>query len=187
MDFVFDLLQGIGIAVGLGLELPIAGLLAIALARGDVGIDYDHTDFSFLESPVALAVLLLLAVVLFVARRRGTYPGHWVIPAVAGAVFAAGTLAEDNHNVIPGIVLGAGAGALGYLAATSLFERVRRRLDAEAARMLPVYSAVAALLATGLSVLAPPVAILIVAGLAWLLFGGRRREGEKYAGLRILR
>jgi hypothetical protein len=27
----------------------------------------------------------------------------------------------------------------------------------------------------------------VVGALAWLLLGGRRREGEKYAGLRILR
>ncbi len=47
--------------------------------------------------------------------------------------------------------------------------------------------ALAALLAAALAVLAPPVAVVIVAGLAWLLLGGRRREGEKYAGLRILR
>ena len=35
--------------------------------------------------------------------------------------------------------------------------------------------------------LLPPLAIVFVAALAWLLIGGRRREGEKYAGLRILR
>ena len=29
--------------------------------------------------------------------------------------------------------------------------------------------------------------LLVVGALAWLLLGGRRREGEKYAGLRILR
>jgi hypothetical protein len=44
-----------------------------------------------------------------------------------------------------------------------------------------------ALGAAGLSVLFPPLAILIVAALAWLLIGGRRRAGEKYAGLRILK
>jgi hypothetical protein len=27
----------------------------------------------------------------------------------------------------------------------------------------------------------------VLAGLAWLLLGSRRRAGEKYAGLRILR
>ena len=31
------------------------------------------------------------------------------------------------------------------------------------------------------------VILLVVGALAWLLLGGRRREGEKYAGLRILR
>ena len=39
----------------------------------------------------------------------------------------------------------------------------------------------------GLSVLFPPLAILVIAGLIALLIGGRRRSGEKYAGLRILR
>jgi hypothetical protein len=187
MDFILDLLQGAGIAAGIGLELPIAALLTVALARGDVGIDFEGTDFSFLESPVTLGVLFALAAVMYIARRRGAEPAHWVIPAVVGALFCAGSLADRGHNVIPGIVVGAACGALGFLAAKNLFDRVRRRLDAAAARMLPVYSAVAALLAAGLSVLAPPVAIVIVAGLAWLLFGGRRREGEKYAGLRILR
>ena len=42
-------------------------------------------------------------------------------------------------------------------------------------------------LAAGLSILFPPLAIVIIAGLVWLLVGSRRRAGEKYAGLRILR
>jgi hypothetical protein len=187
MDFALDLLQGIGIAAGIGLELPIAALLTVALARGDAGIDFEGTDFSWLESPVTAAVLLGLVVVQVVARRQNRDPSHWVLPAVVGAIFAAGSLADRGHNIIPGLVLGAAAGALAYLAAKNLFDRARRRLDTAAAKMLPAYSAVAALLAAGLSVLLPPIAILIVAGLAWLLFGGRRREGEKYAGLRILR
>jgi hypothetical protein len=65
--------------------------------------------------------------------------------------------------------------------------RVRRRLDQEAANALPVYGEGVALLAAGLSILFPPLAVLVLAGLIWLLVGGRRREGEKYAGLRILR
>jgi hypothetical protein len=187
MDFVLDLLQGAGIAAGIGLELPIAALLVIALARGDVGIDFDGTDFSFLESAGAAGAVFAIAALMFVARRQGREPAHWILAAAVGGLFAAGSLADRGHNVIPGIVAGALCGALGYLAARSLFSRVSRRLDASAAKMLPVYSAVAALVAAGLSVLAPPVAIAIVAGLAWLLFGSRRREGEKYAGLRILR
>jgi hypothetical protein len=44
-----------------------------------------------------------------------------------------------------------------------------------------------AVAAAGLSILFPPLAILVIGGLVWLLAGSRRREGEKYAGLRILR
>jgi lipopolysaccharide export LptBFGC system permease protein LptF len=64
---------------------------------------------------------------------------------------------------------------------------VRARLDADAAGALPIYREAAALAAAGLSVLFPPLAVLVLAALAFLMSGGRRREGEKYAGLRILR
>jgi hypothetical protein len=37
------------------------------------------------------------------------------------------------------------------------------------------------------AVLVPPLSIVAVGFLAWLLVGGRRRSGEKYAGLRVLR
>ena len=79
------------------------------------------------------------------------------------------------------------AAALGFAAARDLFARVRRRLDAEAASALPVYAEGMALAGAALSILFPPLALLVVGALAWLLLGGRRREGEKYAGLRILR
>jgi hypothetical protein len=64
---------------------------------------------------------------------------------------------------------------------------VRARLDAQTAGALPLYAEGSALLAAGLSILFPPLALVIVAALVWLLVGGRRRAGEKYAGLRILR
>jgi anti-sigma factor ChrR (cupin superfamily) len=64
---------------------------------------------------------------------------------------------------------------------------VRRRLDDQAAAALPVYAEGAALAAAGVSILFPPLALLVLGVLAWLLTGGRRRAGEKYAGLRILR
>jgi hypothetical protein len=38
-----------------------------------------------------------------------------------------------------------------------------------------------------ISVLAPPAGIVALVLAAWLLIAGRRREGQKYAGLRILR
>jgi asparagine N-glycosylation enzyme membrane subunit Stt3 len=198
MDFVLDLLQGIGIAAAIGIRPFLPVLLAGALAAGDVGLDFDSTDFSFLESlPFLVAALAIIAVLEYADRRRtpadaapGTRAMSYALGVVAvglGAVEAAGSLADRDHNVIPGLILGAAAAALGFLAARSLFTRVRRRLDPETAAAVPLYGDGAALAAAGLSILFPPLAIIVIAALAWLLAGGRRREGEKYAGLRVLR
>ncbi len=59
--------------------------------------------------------------------------------------------------------------------------RTSARLDDEARAALPVYFEGAGLVLAGLSVLVPPVSLAAIAFLAWLLLGGRRREGEKYA------
>ena len=45
----------------------------------------------------------------------------------------------------------------------------------------------AALLAAVLSVVAPPVGVIVVGLLLWLLVAGRSRGEQKFAGLRILR
>jgi hypothetical protein len=193
MDFAFDLLQGAGLAAAIGIRPFLPVLLAGALASADLGLDFDGTSFAVLESwPFLLAVLVLVAVTDF-AVRRGAAERREVVAALGatavalGALEAAGSLADRDHPILPGIVLGAAAAALGFLAARSLFTRVARRLDPDAAGALPLYGEGAALAAAGLSILFPPLAVLVLAGLAWLLVAGRRREGEKYAGLRILR
>jgi hypothetical protein len=72
-------------------------------------------------------------------------------------------------------------------ATRAVMARTRRRLDAEAAAALPLYAAGVSVLIAGLSVALPPLALLALGFFGRLLAGGRRREGEKYAGLRILR
>ena len=196
MDFVLDLLQGAGLAAAIGIRPFLPVLLAGALASADLGLDFDGTDFAFLESwPFLLAVVVLVAVRgprRPPRRRRARSRGRWSRAAgacavVLGALEAAGSLADRDHPIVPGLVGRRAAAALGFLAARSLFDRVRRRLDATTAGALPVYGEGVALAAAGLSILFPPLAVLVLGGLAWLLAGGRRREGEKYAGLRILR
>ena len=99
----------------------------------------------------------------------------------------AGSLADHDYTIVPGVVAGALCAALGFYAARSLFARVRARLDPTRSRCCRSTARRAGLAAAGLSILFPPLAILVIAALAWLLLGGRRRAGEKYAGLRILR
>jgi len=76
---------------------------------------------------------------------------------------------------------------LASVATRALLARVRGRLDAEARAALPLYPEAAAALLAGAAVLAPPLALAGIAFLAFLQSRGKRRSGEKYAGLRILR
>jgi hypothetical protein len=193
MDFLLDLLQGIGIAAAIGVRPMLPVLLTGALASADVGLDFDGTDFAFLESwPFLLAAVVATAVLVYAGRGRAAEPVPlvWTLAitcVLLGALVAAGSLADHGYTIVPGVVLGAAAASLGFVAARDLFARVRRRLEPDAAGALPVYAEGIALAGAGLSILFPPLALLVVGALGWLLLGGRRREGEKYAGLRILR
>jgi hypothetical protein len=192
MNYLLDLLQGLGIAAAIGIRPFLPVLLTGVLAAANTGVDFGGTSFVFLEKwPFWLAVFVV-SVAMTLAERNAPdrSPVLWaglVISAGLGALEAAGSVADRHSSWIAGLIGGVLAAALGYFAARSLFGRVRRRLDAAAAAALPVYGEGVALVAAGVSVLFPPLAILVIAGLLWLLRGGRRREGEKYAGLRILR
>src|SRR5829696_2045385 len=155
MDLILDLLQGAGIAAAIGIRPFLPVLLVGALAAGDVGLDFGGTDFSFLEQAPALAiVLVLLALATFVVRLAGPEaterPPYVVIFAVLavvlGALEAAASLADRDHSVLPGLLVGAACAALGFAAARDLLMRTRRRLDVEAATALPVYAEGVALL-----------------------------------------
>jgi hypothetical protein len=196
MDFLLDLLQGAGLAAAVGIRPFLPVLLTGALASADLGLDFDGTDFSFLETwPFLLGVLVLVMLLDFAGRRAGRDAADrpplvyavLVVALALGALLAAGSVADRSDEWWAGAIAGLACAALGFEAARSLFGRVRRRLDDQAAGALPVYAEGAALAAAALAILFPPLAVLIIAGLVWLLTGGRRRAGEKYAGLRILR
>ena len=194
MDFVFDLLQGAGLAAAIGIRPFLPVLLAGALASADRAVDFDGTDFAFLESwPFLLAVVVAVAALDFASRRAGAGLRLRVplvlgaLAVVLGALVAGGSVADRGNPAIAGILVGAACAVLGFLATRALFERVARRLDPEARGALPVYAEGTALAAAGASLLFPPLALLVLGGLGALLVKGRRREGEKYAGLRILR
>jgi hypothetical protein len=194
MNFIFDLLQGLGIAAAIGIRPFLPVVLVGALAAANTGLDFDGTSFAFLEAWPFWVALLVVTVALEVAVRRGAAPDTgaiaWaglIVVVALGALEAAGSLEDRGNPAIVGLIGGAAAAALGWAATRALFVRVRRRLDPEASAALPVYGEGVAAIAAGASVLFPPLALVVLGGLAWLLIGSRRREGEKYAGLRILR
>lgn len=196
MTLFLAICLGIGLSLGVGLRPFLPALLIGALARGDVGIDFGGTDLSFLEAPAFLLVLLIGVVALVVAERRlgpdrvEAGPIGAAVGGIAlglGGLYFAGALADESYTWWPGIVAGIAFAALAAATARIFFRRTRARLDREAQAALPVYGEAAGLLVAGLSILFAPLALLALAFLVWLLVGQRRRDGQKYAGLRVLR
>ena len=191
VKLLLDIMQGMGVSAAAGLRPFLPTLLVGALAADDLGVDFDGTDFAFLESAwFLLIVVVALAVTTLARTRLETAAGEAVLSGIGlglGALLFAGTLDDRHATWWPGILAGLVCAFIAQQGARSLLTRTRARLDAEAAGALFLYVEAAALLTAGLSVLIPPVSVLFIAFFIWLRLGRRRREGEKYAGLRILR
>ena len=187
-----DTTTGMGLAGATGVRPYLPPLLAGVLARSDTGIDFDGTDWHFMESTGFLAALLALAVIMYAVERSG--PNRRAVELfsgtmglVLGAMLFAGALADGGTASWPGLLAGAVCAALGWRAVGDLLERTRARLDAGPAALLTAYADIAALVLAAIAIFLPPVSILAILAFVVLLAGGRRREGEKYAGLRVLR
>jgi hypothetical protein len=189
---LIDILQGAGLAGAAGIRPFLPALVAGALASGNIGVDYDHTPFSFLEAPGWLLALLIAVIVVVIAERRDVPEGPLEsalsgIGIGLGALLFAATLADHFDLWWPGLLGGGLCAALAGAATRSLVARTRARLDPEARAALPVYVEGTSIVLAALAVVVAPVSLLALGFFAFLLRGGRRREGEKYAGLRILR
>jgi hypothetical protein len=199
VHLAFDIFQGIGIAAAVGIRPFLPALVVGLLAIGDIQIDFHHTSFNFLQQlPFLLAVFVGFALLLVVERsarggdlRRG--PLAVLVMAIAAAIGAfefAGALAQRPHHYAywPGFIAGAVCVAIGLAASRPFLERLRARLDADAAAFgVPLIAEGAALIVAVLSALAPPVGVVALIGLVGLTARGRQRAEQKYAGLRILR
>ncbi len=194
MSLFLDIGTGTGLASSTGVRPYLPPLLAGGLARGDVAIDFDGTDFSFLESTAFLAAVVVVGVAAFLVERSRASEGRGAAEYLAlligmslGALLFAGALADDGHPIWIGLMLGPLCAVLGWVAVGGLVERVRARLAPDQAALLTAYADIAAVLLAAIAIFVPPLAFLALPGFVVLILGGRRREGEKYAGLRILR
>ena len=194
MHLAFDIFQGMGVAAALGIRPFLPSLAVGALAAGDVEIHFDHTHYHFLQAaPFLLAMVVATALLSALASRvnpddRPLAIVLGLISLALGALFFAGSLARGGYSVAPGIVGGVICAAVGLAASRPFLARLRSRLDRQSAGVgVPLIAEGSALLMAVLSVLAPPLGLLALLALLWLLRSGRGREERKYAGLRILR
>jgi hypothetical protein len=211
VHLVFDILTGIGVAAAVGIRPFLAALVVGALAAARVEIHFNGTTYSFLQRWPFLLVLVVLAFLATVIERRigkdrAEAPASGAADqsvfrspeAVAlalcslalGALLFAGSLSArgtQHYAAWPGWIGGVLCAAVGLFATRPLFARARARLDAQAAGAVTLYAEAAAVLLAALSVVAPPVGLIGLLALGYLWLAGRRREGQKYAGLRILR
>ncbi|MGC9222066.1 MAG: hypothetical protein ACP5H2_12095 [Solirubrobacteraceae bacterium] len=197
MTVAFDIFQGVGIAAAIGIRPFLPSLVVGALAAGDVEIQFSHTaGYGFLQSAPFLLVMLVGAVLL-VSLSRGIWETRLqsrlsrvslgLVAAALGGMFTAAALARAGQPVWVGWIGGVLCAAIGLAASTPFLARLRARLDNEAAAVgVPVIAEGSALLAAALSVLAPPVGVIVVLALLWLIYRGRGRDDQKYAGLHIL-
>jgi uncharacterized membrane protein YhaH (DUF805 family) len=197
MSLGFDIGQGAGLAGATGVRPFLPPILTGALASGDVGVDFDNTDFSWVESPLFLLVVLGLSVVVYMYERQAApvAPGERspvqailaLLAMALGAVMFGASLAAGGETEWPGIFAGMACAFIGFLAVALLFARARARLEGGAAALLNVYADMTSLVLAGLSILFPPLGYVVLVGFIVLLVRAQRGGDAKYEGLRILR
>jgi hypothetical protein len=201
---VYDIGLGLGLAAACGLRPFLPLLLAGALASGDdLNVTFAHGSFHFLQADwwllvVAVAMALAYALQLLGgltpvaelgsrSRKDALAAAIGGISLASGAVLFAGSLEGHYDAAWPGLVAGILVAGLAARAATPVILGARRRLADRAAReALTVYLDAASLVVAGLVVLLHPLGYAVVAVLAWFVWRGRSRRGERYAGLRVL-
>jgi hypothetical protein len=185
ISLILDIGQGSGLAAASGVRPFLPPILAGALGRGDIGVNFSGGDFAFLESYAFIGALVVLAIV---SHLRDVPPPILGAFAVAlGALVFAGSLTEGGREGWIGLPLGAACAALAWYASARFFSRARTRLGAEGGGFLEVYGDLIALSIAFVSIVIPPLAFVALAAFVYLLVRGRAADDRKYEGLRILR
>ena len=192
MKLLLDILQGLGLSQAAGIRPFLPALVAGGAARADVLIDFEGGPFAFMEDPWWLAALAVAALIALILRNEVTKDAYLTaafqgLAMGMGALLFCAVLSGDGYAWWPGIPAGLAGAWLSGTAVQDLFGRAATRLDEQASAHLPVYAEALAVVLAALSVVAPPVALVSAGFFIWLIVGGRRRRGEKHAGLRILR
>jgi Domain of unknown function (DUF4126) len=192
MDLFLAISQGVGISLATGIRTFLVPLFVGAMARANAAIDFEHTGFEYLESVWWLALMLAMVIVTWLLdRSRVEVPDAvWAVIGMGlGGLLFAGALEDENFFGTGGIVPGILCALVGVLAARAFLGGATQRLSArgESAGTINVLGDLGAIVIAALAVLAPPTSYIALGFCAYVLLVRRRRVGEKYEGLRVLR
>jgi len=172
------------------------------MAHEDAGVDFTGTDWAWMESWIFIGILAALFIAFWIMDRSGksevirpggrameAAPSYPIFCGIAGALLFAGSLADGGETSWPGLIAGAIVGFIGYLALGRLFMRANQRLLAagDPGVVLGLGRDLLTVALTVIVVLTNVVGYVVLAAALVLMLTARRREGEKYEGLRVLR
>jgi len=203
---VFYIGLGIGLAAACGLRPFLPVLLAGALAcTSALGVSFADAPFRFLMAGWWLAIVVVTLILAYVLQLRlhlaptldpsdRSSRADPLAASLAGLAFGAGallfggTLAAHGDSAWPGLLGGFLVVGVAQRASAPIVLGARKRLPDRASReALTIYLDAVSLLFAALVALVHPLGYVLLVFLAVLLERTRRRAGEKYAGLRILR
>ena len=195
MDLFLAICQGLGLSLAIGIGGALAALFASMMASLAAGFDPEGTDFGFIAETWFLVTLLALVVLALLARGRDALriPVIALLSIVGGVAFAA-SLAEEGSAGWPGLVLGVIATAVAAMIATDVLDGAIRRAKSSsseaadsAVNTLIIGFAFGGMALAALALFVPPVSLIAAGALFAVAIGRRRKAGEKFEGLRILR
>ena len=177
-----------GLSISAGVRAAMTLLVMGVLSREGWGF-HVAPGFTWLESSIAIAVLVLLAIVEIALDKVPSFDrlsARLSVPwrVAAGALAGGAAVSHGWIGLVVGLVGGAGFAVLGVNA-----KRLWRPRSTTSTMTIPLLSLVEDLAAFGAAVLSatlPPVGYAVVAWTAWFDVRLRRRRVAKYKGLRVL-
>lgn len=177
-----------GLSISAGVRAAMTLLVMGVLSREGWGF-HVAPGFTWLESSIAIVVLVLLAIVEIALDKVPSFDrlsARLSVPwrVAAGALAGGAAVSHGWIGLVVGLVGGAGFAVLGVNA-----KRLWRPRSTTSTMTIPLLSLVEDLAAFGAAVLSatlPPVGYAVVAWTAWFDVRLRRRRVAKYKGLRVL-
>lgn len=198
MDLFLAICQAAGLGLAIGIGGPLTALFVATMARLGLGIDPEGTDWDFFASNWFIAILFAANVAAFYLHRSTAAVRPWAIwirgaafAAAIAAIAGAASLAEEGEPALVGFLVGGLLGLGASLLAGDVLAGAQRRAAADEAAgtagTLTQIFALAGIVIAVLALFVPPASLLVLVALLALAATRRRRAGEKYEGLRVLR